>query len=110
MVAEQARDGSDRRGDDRTADAGAGSVGHVHEGEPRRVYRNQRPVARVRIRVDGLAVGEVPDQRIGREEAAERRVVDPATHVDQADVVEHFMRREALPGGVGDAEPVGRRR
>lgn len=56
---------------------------------------NKRIVQTVRVAVEALRIFRHLHVVVGREEAAQQRVVQPAVHVDDADFVEHLVPRVA---------------
>lgn len=49
----------------------------------------------VGIAVEVLGVGDLVDERVGGDEAAEDGVVDAPVHVDEINLVDHFVTGEA---------------
>ena len=88
------------------------SDGFQQPGEeiPGRVRERQGVVLHVGVRVQGLEVRRVLDERIGGQEPAELRVVHPPIHVHEADGVELFVTCVApgdapvLPDGRGHVQ------
>ena len=66
-----------------------------HRAEAARINEAPRPILHIGIAVPGLARQQVSDHRVGRQEALLHRVIDPAGHVDEAELVVVAMAAEA---------------
>ncbi len=89
--------------DHRDLRAMAFGTGRARDGvEAARVGVGERIVQCVRVAIEALAIPGRCEVRVGADEAAERRVVDAAIHVDECEVVELLVAREAVAGHRGE--------
>jgi hypothetical protein len=67
--------------------------------EPGGIEESQRIVVHLAVAIVALRAGPAVDERIGRDEPPEPRVIDPPAHVDEVQVVERLVvRRRDVSG------------
>lgn len=76
----------------------ADGLEHLAQKQPARVGQGQRVVVDVAVAVQALRGVRVLDIRIGRQEAAQDRIVHPAIHMNQPQLVQVLVAGEAAVG------------